>query len=151
MFKNVSGILGQITPKQRIIALLMLLFTTVLVLTGPQLINSLRTVPTEYLELVDVQNKKIQSLSSQVIKLNEDVVAQSRQCTNRILERENEIAVMVSDLLRIEASSRQMQKTDAVLIKTNDSSRMETIKILPNNVLIKGLNVIYSDLTKNKN
>jgi hypothetical protein len=122
----------------------MLLFTTVLVLTGPQLINSLRTVPTEYLELIDVQNEKIQSLSSQVIKLNEDVVAQSRQCTNRILERENEIATMVSDLIRVEASSRQMQKTD-------DSSRMETIKILPNNVLIKGLNVIYSDLTKNKN
>jgi len=144
MFKNVSGILGQITPKQRIIALLMLLFTTVLVLTGPQLINSLRTVPTEYLELVDVQNKKIQSLSSQVIKLNEDVVAQSRQCTNRILERENEIAIMVGDLIRVEASSRQMQKTD-------DNSRMETIKILPNNTVIAGLNAIYTDLTKNKN
>jgi len=144
MFKNISGILGQITPKQRIIALLMLLFTTVLVLTGPQLINSLRTVPTEYLELVDVQNKKIQSLSSQVIKLNEDVVAQSRQCTNRILERENEIAIMVGDLIRVEASSRQMQKTD-------DNSRMETIKILPNNTVIAGLNAIYTDLTKNKN
>ena len=144
MFKNISGILGQITPKQRIIALLMLLFTTVLVLTGPQLINSLRTVPTEYLELIDVQNEKIQSLSSQVIKLNEDVVAQSRQCTNRILERENEIATMVSDLIRVEASSRQMQKTD-------DNSRMETIKILPNNTVIAGLNAIYTDLTKNKN
>jgi hypothetical protein len=144
MFKNVSGILGQITPKQRIIALLMLLFTTVLVLTGPQLINSLRTVPTEYLELIDVQNEKIQSLSSQVIKLNEDVVAQSRQCTNRILERENEIAIMVGDLIRVEASSRQMQKTD-------DNSRMDTIIQLPNNTVITGLNAIYTDLTKNKN
>jgi len=144
MFKNVSGILGQITPKQRIIALLMLLFTTVLVLTGPQLINSLRTVPTEYLELIDVQNEKIQSLSSQVITLNEDVVAQSRQCTNRILERENEIAIMVGDLIRVEASSRQMQKTD-------DNSRMDTIIQLPNNTVIAGLNAIYTDLTKNKN
>jgi len=144
MFKNVSGILGQITPKQRIIALLMLLFTTVLVLTGPQLINSLRTVPTEYLELIDVQNEKIQSLSSQVITLNEDVVAQSRQCTNRILERENEIAIMVGDLIRVEASSRQMQKTD-------DNSRMDTIIQLPNNTVITGLNAIYTDLTKNKN
>ena len=51
---------------------------------------------------------------------------------------------MVGDLIRVEASSRQMQKTD-------DNSRMETIKILPNNTVIAGLNAIYTDLTKNKN
>lgn len=142
MFKNVSNILGQITPKQRIVALLMVLLTITLVLTGPQLIKSLRTVPTEYLELVDEQNKKIQTLSSQIIILNEDVVEQSRQCTNRIIERENEIAIMVGDL--IEYNKR---KTHFII---DEGSRMDTVIQLPDNTMIDGLNNIYDVLTKKR-
>jgi len=143
MFKNISGILGQITPKQRIVALLMLLFTITLVLTGPQLIDSLRTPPTEYLELVEVQNEKIRELSSQVIKLNGEVVKQSSRCTDRIVERETEIAVMIRDLINTTSNIKYSR-----ISSIDETARSEETIIVKDDILIRGLNDLYKDLTK---
>jgi len=101
MFKNVSDILGKITPKQRIIALLMVLLAIISVIKGPQLIKSLRRVPVEYLELVDNQNEKILLLSADVMKLNEDAVTQSQECTSKRIKREREISNIVDELISL--------------------------------------------------
>ena len=124
MLKHVSDILGKITPKQRIIALLMVLFTIIAVIKGPQLIKSLRRVPTEYLELVDAQNKKIQSLSSDVMKLNEEVVNQVQSCTRKRIERETEISNMVDELISIaqEVSVVQEVSFAQILMIPSDTS-----------------------------
>jgi hypothetical protein len=66
---------------------------------GPQLIKSLRKVPTEYLELVDAQNKKIQLLSLHVMSLNDDAVVQSQECTNKRIKRETEISNIIDELI----------------------------------------------------
>ena len=123
MFKNVSDILGKITPKQRIVALLMVLFTIISVIKGPQLIKSLRKVPTEYLELVDNQNKKILLLSADVMKLNEDVVIQSQECTSKRIKREREISNIVDELISI---AQVVSLKPTIVLKTTDTIHTNT-------------------------
>ena len=96
MFNSIADILGKFTPQQRIIALLLVLFTITIVSVGPQLVESLKPeIPEEYQELVEEQNQKIQTLSSEIVGLNNKIVEGNRDCTNRIINREKEIAIYI--------------------------------------------------------
>ena len=138
MFNSIADILGKFTPQQRIIALLLVLFTITIVSVGPQLIESLKpVVPEEYAELVEEQNKKIQYLSSEIVDLNNKIVEGNQQCTNRIINREKEIAIYIDDLIRMgQNSMRENQIIHAI----------DTTSILPSAPIVDN-SMVYTMVT----
>ena len=106
MFENIGDILGKFTPQQRIIALLLILFTIAIVSVGPQMIDAIQPeVPSEYQSIVDSQNEKLRGLSSEVIRLNDEIVRGNQECTDRVVRREREILVYIDDIIRMGKSS----------------------------------------------
>ena len=83
MFKYISEILGRFTQGQRILALLIVLFSIILIILGPSLIkdNDCNDV---YVEL----NKQRQEL----LRLNNDLVDVQVNANNERIKREKEIA-----------------------------------------------------------
>ena len=102
---------------------------------------------------LEEQNKKIQSLSSEVIRLNDAVVSGNQECTNKIINREREIAIYIEDLIRMGKGS--MGKNQLVR-RTETYNGMDTIvmsspMIIEDNDMermITGLQTLKSNLVK---
>jgi predicted PurR-regulated permease PerM len=146
MFNSIADILGKFTPQQRIIALLLVLFTITIVSVGPQLIESLKPiVPEEYAELVESQNKKIQSLSSEIVDLNNKIVEGNQQCTNRLIDREREIATYIDELIRMgQYSMRENQ-----LMVINDTISTESSTPIVGNSMVYNMVTALQSLRDN--
>jgi len=98
MFKYISDILSKFTQTQRIIALVILLSSIIIISIGPKVVE-LVTYNNEELEIkVESQRKLISELSQNVNDLNETVIKNQKECTNKILQRENEILVIINEI-----------------------------------------------------
>ena len=93
MFKYISEILGKFTPGQRILALLIVLFSITLIALGPSLIKD-NDCADVYVEL--------EKQRADILKLNRELVDVQINANNERIAREKEIAEIV-----------QMIKTDA--------------------------------------
>ena len=148
MFNSIADILGKFTPQQRIIALLLVLFTITIVSVGPQLVESLKPeIPEEYQELVEEQNQKIQTLSSEIVGLNNKIVEGNRDCTNRIINREKEIAIYIDDLIRMGQNS--MRENQLIVAIDTTSNELPPSPMVDNSMMftmVKGLQVLKEDL-----
>lgn len=93
MFKYISEILGKFTEGQRIMALLIVLFSIILIVLGPSIIqdNDCGDVYTE------LENQR-----KELLRLNRELVDVQVNANNERIEREKEIAKIV-----------EMIKTDA--------------------------------------
>ena len=119
MFKYVSDILKNFSMSQRIIALILLLFTIVIVLTGPKIVDSLTKDNTELIEKIEIQDliigdlkKDINNLNVQVDTLNNILRLNQIECTNQIIKREKEIMVQLSTLERNVINSLPVRMMD---------------------------------------
>lgn len=83
MFNYVSDILGKFTQRQRILALVIVLFCVVLITLGPSLIKN-NDCEDVYVEL----NKQRQEL----LRLNNELVDVQVEANNERIKREKEIA-----------------------------------------------------------
>ena len=148
MINNIADILGKFTPQQRIIALLLVLFTITIVSVGPQLIESLKpAVPEEYQQLVEEQNKKIQNLSSEIVGLNNKIVEGNIDCTNRIINREREIAIYIDDLIRMGQSS--MRENQLIVAIDTTSTQLPPSPMVDNSMMftmVTGLQTLKENL-----
>ena len=142
MFNSIADILGKFTPQQRIIALLLVLFTITIVSVRPQLIESLKpVVPEEYAELVEEQNKKIQYLSSEIVDLNNKIVEGNQDCTNRIISREKEIAIFIDDLIRMGQNS---MRENQIIHAIDTTSTLPSAPIVDNSMMFTMVNALQS-------
>ena len=142
MFNSIADILGKFTPQQRIIALLLVLFTITIVSVGPQLIESLKpVVPEEYAELVEEQNKKIQYLSSEIVDLNNKIVEGNQDCTNRIISREKEIAIYIDDLIRMGQNS---MRENQLIVAIDTISTLPPAPIVDNSMVYTMVTALQS-------
>ena len=142
MFNSIADILGKFTPQQRIIALLLVLFTITIVSVGPQLIKSLKpVVPEEYAELVEEQNKKIQYLSSEIVDLNNKIVEGNQDCTNRIISREKEIAIFIDDLIRMGQNS---MRENQIIHAIDTTSTLPSAPIVDNSMVYTMVTALQS-------
>lgn len=148
MFNSIADILGKFTPQQRIIALLLVLFTITIVSVGPQLVESLKPeIPEEYQELVEEQNQKIQTLSSEIVGLNNKIVEGNKDCTNRIINREKEIAIYIDDLIRMGQNS--LRENQLIVAIDTISNQAPPTPIVDNSMMftmVRGLQVLKEDL-----
>ena len=169
MFKYISEILSKFTQGQRIIALLLLLFSITLIAIGPKIVESL-TYSTDELEIrVQSQNTQIMELTKRVNELNTQIIENQRQCTDAIVEREVEIMNQISELegrIKREHSKyknleihqpdpiiSRMEKYDEEYprVAMSPAPEPKQIKIeIPqtNQMMLEGLNKIKSNIKK---
>lgn len=169
MFKYISEILSKFTQGQRIIALLLLLFSITLIAIGPKIVESF-TYSTDELELrVQSQNTQIIELTKRVNELNTQIIENQRQCTDAIVEREVEIMNQIADLeVRIKKEhskykNLEIQQTDPIVsrmerydeqypkVAMSPAPEPKQVKIeIPqtNQMMLEGLNKIKSNIKK---
>jgi cell division protein FtsB len=85
---------------QRIIALLLVLFSIVLITLGPSFIQTITLDSGELWGTINKQKTQIQELQTEVDVLNKNIRDNQRECTNLIVEREKEI---LEEIARIES------------------------------------------------
>jgi len=98
MFKYISDILSKFTQTQRIIALVILLSSIIIISIGPKVVELVTYNNEELTIKVESQRKLISELSQNVNDLNETVIKNQKECTNKILQRENEILVIINEI-----------------------------------------------------
>ncbi len=98
MFKYIREILTTFTPKQRILALLLLLTSICVITIGPKVIQTLSHDDTTIYNRLDIQKKLIQTQSIEINALHDSIILNQRSCTNRVMEREMEIIAMIENL-----------------------------------------------------
>jgi hypothetical protein len=100
MFKYIKEILSQISPAQRLFALIIILFSISLILVGPKIVESITHSDEELVAITNRQREQIIELNSELSKLNLEMIKNKTECTNLIIEREKEILKMIEDLQR---------------------------------------------------
>lgn len=98
MFKYIREILTTFTPKQRILALLLLLTSICIITIGPKVIQTLSHDDTTIYNRLDIQKKLIQTQSIEINALHDSIILNQRSCTNKVMEREMEIIAMIENL-----------------------------------------------------
>jgi TolA-binding protein len=106
MFNNISDILKSFTQAQRIAALLILVFTIVLVSLGPSIIDS-NTNTCDELNIrllsqatqLKAQEAQILQLTSRINTLNTDLVQGQSECTANLIQKQQEIMGLVNGMI----------------------------------------------------
>lgn len=100
MFKYIKEILSQISPAQRLLALVFLLFSISLILVGPKMVESFTHSNEELIVITNRQRDQIIQLNAELSQLNLDMIKNKTECTNLVVTREREILKMIEDLQR---------------------------------------------------
>lgn len=98
MFKYISTILSQFTSAQRIMALLILVFTIVIISLGPSLIGAITLDRGELVEDLNRKDAKIDFLEKRLDTLSNRIIDNQRNCTDMITSREEEFIKMLDKL-----------------------------------------------------
>jgi len=100
MFKYISEILSQFTAPQRILALLILVFSIVIITLGPSFIDSITLNQEEFQQEIEKQESLNQKFKDEIETLNLKIIENQRKCTDDIIAREMEIMQQIEDLKR---------------------------------------------------
>jgi hypothetical protein len=129
MFKYIADIIAKISIKQRLLALGIVLSTIVIISVAPKLINGL-TQDNEELELkVESQRNMIVRLNQRMGELNDQILENQTVCTNRFIDREREILVMLTQMEdeaskthnRVVSTQTQRIESPRIIIDENES------------------------------
>lgn len=154
MFKYIKEILSQISPTQRLFALIILLFSISLILVGPKIVESLTHSDEELVAITNRQREQIIELNSELSKLNLEMIKNKTECTNLIIEREKEILKMIEDLQRGLMFSRRSMVSEPTGGSGDDqdsSFRPKKIKQIDDDrmpIIMDGLDRIKTKLKK---
>ncbi len=104
---DIPNILSKFTRTQRIVALVLLLGTTVTLTLGPSIIDSFAPDNKSLHNAIKLQRKQIDSLnidlfnqSQTILDLNRKIVSGQQECTNAMSQREAEIVDLIRGIKR---------------------------------------------------
>lgn len=117
MFKYISEILSKFTQGQRIMALMLLLFSIILISIGPKIAETLTYNDEELKSRVESQTIQILELNSRITELNTQIIANQRECTDAIVEREKEI---MGEIVNLESKVKKTNQKDPFGYVNND-------------------------------
>lgn len=124
MLKYVSEILNKFTPQQRIIALLLLLLSIILMTTGSDLIKAVKGIPDDVTSVIENQQAQIQLLQGETSRLNSAIIIGNMECTDRIIQREQEIAVHIQEIINVISTKSRVYP---MIIKSDTSDTDEKL------------------------
>lgn len=102
---DIQEILSTLTRKQRILGLIILVFATVLIFVLPPYFKSVSPEILELKETISFQQSQIDNMNVTIIvqneklgDLNNQIIINQQECTNRIIEREKEIMAIIDEM-----------------------------------------------------
>lgn len=98
MFKYLAQILAQFSMTQRIMALLIILFSVIILTLTPKFLDAFTQDNGELWETVNQQSSQITQMRGEITRLNGEIINNERECTNEIIRREKEILDMIGNL-----------------------------------------------------
>jgi hypothetical protein len=127
IFKYLSDILSKFSRTQRIFALSMLLMAAVVLYLGKPIIDALSTDCDELTIRIEIAEKRIRSLQTELDSSETTIIKNQRACTNDITQREQEFRMMLDDLSREVKRHKKIQTVpqrnlEMAIIDPNDSS-----------------------------
>jgi len=144
MFKYIKEILITFTPGQRLIALLLLLFSVCLVVIGPKVINLLTHDDTLIENRLNRQKQLIDQQGVEIKRLNDSIISSQINCTNRLISREQELYIMVEKIERLAAQSTNTKKGRS---PASEPLLVDSMIVFSNtNEILKGLKDIKKEL-----
>ena len=82
------------------IALCVLLLSIVIITLGPRLIDATTKDTEELTTKINLQRVEIKDLSDQIKRLNDQLVSNESECTNRLIDKERRILTVIDELER---------------------------------------------------
>ena len=113
MFKYISEILKSFTPAQRITALLILVFSIIILTLGPSLIQRNTKNCDELLIRIKSQEDQIVELNTRVTELNDELISGQKECTDNLIAKQKEIMDIVNGMIKEE----ELQKPKKLYLK----------------------------------
>lgn len=98
MFKYISEILSKFNDRQRITALVIVLFSIIIITIGPKIAEHLTYDDSELQMRITFQNGEITILNNRVDELTRKIIDNQRECVNEIIRRETEILEMINEI-----------------------------------------------------
>ncbi len=153
---DIPNILSKFTKTQRIVALVLLLGTTVVLTLGPSIIESLAPDNKSLHNTIKLQRKSIDSLNTDLFKqsqtildLNRKIVAGQQECTNAMSQREAEIVQMIRG---IKGSLNQVPESYTTAYQDSGVAMMMMPReVRPDNTkMIKALNELEYKVKNHK-
>lgn len=142
MLKYVGDILSKFTQLQRIIALLILLISIILMTNGDQLIKSFKGNSEDVKIRLENQQHQIMILQEETSRLNQQIIDNQISCTNKIIEREKELAIKIQKIIDL---GKIQYKNQMIILDTINPEVLASPKIIDNNV-----DVMVNELTNLK-
>jgi len=99
MFKYISEILKSFTPAQRITALLILVFSIIILTLGPSIIKTNTSSCDELVVRVKSQETQIIELNKRVNELNNELIQGQKECTDNLIAKQKEIMDIVNGMI----------------------------------------------------
>ena len=144
MFKYISEIIGKFSMTQRITALVVLLIAITTITLGPSILDAVSQDNEELNLKVERQRRQLILLSNEVDSLTFVIRKNQRDCTNQIIEREEEIYAQLDRLereLRLRNRNLNMIQSDTIV-----ASRQ--IRVVDNSMddMMNGIKKIKKDI-----
>ena len=115
MIKYFSQILSKFSVKQRITALIILSIVLIVVTLGPIIIKTLDPGTKQLKVRIDNQDKEIIRLNRnidtaniKIYSLNQTIIKNQEECTNRVVQREQEITKMIDNMINKKLKTKQV-------------------------------------------
>lgn len=144
MFKYISEIIGKFSMTQRITALVVLLITITTITLGPSILDAVSQDNEELNLKVERQRRQLILLSNEVDSLTFVIRKNQRDCTNQIIEREEEIYAQL-DRLERELRSRNRNLN---MIQSDTIVASRQIRVVDNSMddMMNGIKKIKKDI-----
>ena len=123
MFKYISEILKSFSPAQRITALLILVFSIIILTLGPSLINSNTNTCDELNIRIKSQEQQIVELNTRVNELNTELLSGQKLCTDNLIAKQKEIMSIVNGMIH---DAECLPKTTVVKQETHERMMMKS-------------------------
>ena len=146
MFKYISDILSKFTINQRIFVLIFLLITIIIISIGPKIISSLSYDDASLIKRIEFQRIQIKELNIITSELNEQIIANQKNCTDNAIRRENEILGMISGIENYATGIKKESKN-----KVDTNNVFEKFLPGPNKPVINKDDKLISMIKKLKN
>lgn len=122
---DVQQILTTLTRRQRMTGLVILVIAAVLIFVLPAYFKSVSPEIVELKETISFQQSQIETLNVNIVvqneklsDLNNQIIINQQECTNRIVEREKEIMAIIDEMkknVRFNTESQPIQ--DSVMLE----------------------------------
>jgi TolA-binding protein len=144
MFKYISEIIGKFSMTQRITALVVLLIAITTITLGPSILDAVSQDNEELNLKVERQRRQLILLSNEVDSLTFVIRKNQRDCTNQIIEREEEIYAQL-DRLERELRSRNRNLS---MIQSDTIVASMKVRVVDNSMddMMNGIKKIKKDI-----